>query len=351
METTPLHFPQKSDLEMKIDFLVDLLKLTDPRRKIHLKELSGGITNSVYRLDTPTRKYIVRVFGNNTEEIIDRKHEEENLMTIKFIDIFAKFGNGIVVSYIEGRSIDVLMMNDPFISSKIAEVVAKFHKVTYPLKKRESQSRENEIFKGIQKFMKGLDPNYVDPVSGHKIDLRSINDRYLALRKEIDEEMKDATICLCHNDLLSANILFDGESTVNLCDYEYSSYTWPEFDIANHFFEYCGFECDLSLFPTKEQQRRFVVLYLTVLFDGVYDSGFFESEKGNRMIEKWLCRINLLVKLSCFFWGTWGFFQAIHSEVNFPYFKYAETRIMLMDYSLPLPPSSPLLEKPLLSLT
>ena len=338
-------FPLKADTETQIDFLINVLKLDIPKNKIHLDKLTGGITNAVFLLETSIKKYIVRIYGNNTEEIIDRKLEKEHMLTINFITLYATFENGMVVSYVEGGTIDLPMMGDPLMSSKIARTVAKFHKVTFF---NSSVSQHNEIFTNIKKFLVGLNPDYVNEETGEKVDIESLEKAFVELQRELNNEMSDSKICLCHNDLLSANILFDGEN-VNLCDYEYSCYTWPEFDIANHFFEHCGFECNLSSFPSKDLQRMFIINYLSELY-GVSNKEIETDENYTKMIDVWLHKISLLVKLSCFFWGTWAYFQAMNSEVKFPYFKYAQTRIKLMNYQLPLKEGDPLLNGPLVSL-
>ena len=337
VKTIEEYFPSDDSDDARIDFLVKLLDLDSPRHKIHLKKMSGGITNAVYRLDTPGMRYIVRVFGNNTDRIIDRKLEEEHILKINFIDIFANFLNGTVVSYIEGRTIDLPMMSDKYISEKIAQAVGKFHNVTIH---NDISSDSNEIFEHIEKFIDGLNPEFSK--NGQYIDIGDLKKRLGLLKCELSEEMKDSPIALCHCDLLADNILWDGESSViNLCDYEYSCYTWPEFDIANHFFEYCGFGCELSRFPSIEHQCEFVYNYLSTIYNT------FPNEKD---VQKWVYKVNKLVKLSCFFWGCWGYFQAINSNVNFPYFEYAQTRIMLMDYQLPLPENHPMAQEPLVDL-
>lgn len=338
------NFPLKADTDTQIDFLIDILKLDMPKENIQLQKLSGGITNAVFLLDTSVKKYIARIYGNHTEEIIDRKLEQEHMTTINFISIHAIFDNGMVVSYVEGRTIDLPMMGDPLMSPKIARAIAKFHKVTY----FNDQNPHNEIFTNINKFLNGLDPNYVNEKTGQGIDIKSLEKRFITLQEELNNEMSTSKICLCHNDLLSANVLWDGEN-INLCDYEYSCYTWPEFDIANHFFEYCGFECDLIRFPSKDHQKLFMTNYLSELY-GVSNEEIKNNENYTKMIDTWLHKINLLVKLSCIFWGTWAYFQAINSEVKFPYFEYAQTRIKLMNLPLPLQKDDPLLNGPLVSL-
>ncbi|CAM6050720.1 unnamed protein product, partial [Sphagnum compactum] len=47
-----------------------------------------------------------------------------------------------------------------------------------------------------------------------------------------------------------------------IIDYEYGSYNYRGYDIANHFNEHAGFECDYSLYPSKEKQFHFFRHYL-----------------------------------------------------------------------------------------
>lgn len=44
-----------------------------------------------------------------------------------------------------------------------------------------------------------------------------------------------------HNDLLLGNVIFNkDEGTISFIDYEYASYNYQAFDIANHFNEFVG---------------------------------------------------------------------------------------------------------------
>ena len=63
-------------------------------------------------------------------------------------------------------------------------------------------------------------------------------------------------VVLCHNDALAGNVLFnDGWDQVRLIDYEYGGYNYRAFDLANHFCEHCGFDCDYEKwYPTPAQQ-------------------------------------------------------------------------------------------------
>lgn len=76
-------------------------------------------------------------------------------------------------------------------------------------------------------------------------------------------------IVFSHNDLQEGNILITNDSlhsnnpSLVLIDYEYCSYNYRGFELANHFLEhtmnynaedYPHFTIDLSAYPTHEQQ-------------------------------------------------------------------------------------------------
>lgn len=54
----------------------------------------------------------------------------------------------------------------------------------------------------------------------------------------------------------------EAEGEVQLIDFEYSDFTYRSFDIANHFNEYAGFECDYSRFPDSSHIAHFLRQYL-----------------------------------------------------------------------------------------
>lgn len=83
----------------------------------------------------------------------------------------------------------------------------------------------------------------------------------------------------CHNDLQEGNILMkenepSGGRSLCLIDYEYCSYNYRGFDLANHFVEwtydytspkYPHYTVNRELFPTKDQQVN-ITYILTILF-------------------------------------------------------------------------------------
>jgi ethanolamine kinase len=319
-------FPSAGTDAERIAFIQQALNLPDSTHKMRLKQMAGGITNTVYLFESSAGRQVVRVYGNRTDVIIDREAELRNIATIGFISVLATFANGIIVTYQDGRAIDLPMMGDSLISSGIASVVAKFHKVTIGL-----PGHRNEIFDKIETFLGGLNPAIVDV-----FEFRA---RLQRMRVDLEKELHDSQLALCHNDLLAGNILWDGDAReIRVVDFEYCLWTWPEFDIANHFFEWCGFECDMSRFPSVERQKEWIGIYLTHLKGENPDAG---------TVDRWQRRVEMLVPLSGLFWGYWGFFQDQNSEVQFPYGEYAKIRTMLAELRLPLPEGHEFLAAPL----
>lgn len=79
-----------------------------------------------------------------------------------------------------------------------------------------------------------------------------------------------------HCDLLNGNVIIlpgaaeagkadsntNKEREVHLIDYEYATPCERAFDIANHFAEWGGFECDYAKLPTRSTRREFIRVYL-----------------------------------------------------------------------------------------
>jgi ethanolamine kinase len=76
-----------------------------------------------------------------------------------------------------------------------------------------------------------------------------------------------------HCDLLSANVIIlpqpdklstssDDVESVHFIDYEYATPSPAAFDIANHFAEWGGYDCDYDMLPTRSVRRAFLTEYV-----------------------------------------------------------------------------------------
>jgi len=140
-------------------------------------------------------------------------------------------------------------------------------------------------------------------------------------------------VCATHNDLLSGNILArKKDDSVIFIDYEYGCYNYAGFDIANHFNEYAGFDCNFEKwYPKRDAQLDFMKVYLKQ--KGVLPAGFPPellkpgNEQSAAFDDALILWLNLFAYLDHFFWGLWGVCQAYFSIVDFDYLEYAEMRL------------------------
>jgi thiamine kinase-like enzyme len=315
------HFDEvfPSTNEERITFIAKILNLENLQSEFKLKQFSGGWTNTVYMFETPERRYTVREYGANTSLIIDRAAEFQHIQMLGFLKVYATFRNGVILTYQEGVPTDVVTLQDPKISDALATYLGKFHKVTLG-----QEGHVVEAWGRIDKFFAGI------PQDSKTCDWFKLKEKVAAKRAFLEEKFKGRPLALCHNDLTPANILWD-ESTqsLGLIDYEYSLWNWPEYDIANHFFECVGLDFDISLFPQLDFQKRFIRTYLTALYD---------KEPTNELVDEWQQRVDLLVPMSGLLWGVWGHFEVASSQdQDWPYQLYADYRLILSELHLPLP--------------
>jgi ethanolamine kinase len=94
-----------------------------------------------------------------------------------------------------------------------------------------------------------------------------------------------------HCDLLSANVVIHPHSdpetrpdteTVSFIDYEYATPSPAAFDLANHFAEWAGYDCDFTRLPTCSVRRGFIREYIKSYTQHAAVHGASEEE----MVEK-----------------------------------------------------------------
>lgn len=117
--------------------------------------------------------------------------------------------------------------------------------------------------------------------------------------------------------------------TVAFIDYEYATPSPAAFDLANHFAEWGGFECDFSVLPTCAQRRDFIAEYVHAYF-GQREKKTPGASAGvdeAAEVKKLLDEVDHFRGVPGFYWGIWALIQATISEIDFDYASYAETRL------------------------
>jgi ethanolamine kinase len=136
-----------------------------------------------------------------------------------------------------------------------------------------------------------------------------------------------------HCDLLSANVIVlpddpasassraESEKKVAFIDYEYATPCPAAFDIANHFAEWGGYDCDYNMLPTQSMRRQFLTDYL--------DSYQAHSDKAlsDDMLDILVDQVDRYRGMPGLYWGIWALIQATISQIDFDYASYAEVRL------------------------
>jgi ethanolamine kinase len=118
------------------------------------------------------------------------------------------------------------------------------------------------------------------------------------------------------------------QEIVDFIDYEYATPCPAAFDIANHFAEWGGFDCDFSVLPTKSQRRDFLSTYLNTCdtFERPSEDGMKVRDLEERLDEL-MTHVDSFRGAPGFYWGVWALIQAEISQIKFDYANYAEVRL------------------------
>lgn len=284
-----------------------------------VETVAGGITNLLLKVtvkeeDGNEVSVTVRLYGPNTDYVVNRERE---LLSIKYLSaagfgakLLALFGNGMVQSFINARTLTPPDMREPKLAAMIAKELRKFHEVEIP------GSKESQLWIDMLKFF--------DKASNLIFDDNEKQEKYQTISfKEIQNEVSelkaltdclDAPVVFSHNDLLSGNFMLnEEEGKLYIIDFEYGSYNYRGFDIGNHFNEYAGYDCDYSLYPSKDEQYHFFRHYL-------YPDA--PQEAPDCDLEALYVETNAFMLASHLCWALWALIQAKMSPIDFDYLSY-----------------------------
>ncbi|XP_023897087.1 probable ethanolamine kinase isoform X1 [Quercus suber] len=305
-----------------IELCKDLFKkwseLDDSRFSV--ETVSGGITNLLLKASVKEESgndvsVTVRLYGPNTEYVINRERE---LQAIKYLSaagfgakLLGVFGNGMVQSFINARTLVESDMRKPKLAAEIAKQLRKFHEVEIP------GSKEPQLWNDISKFFEKASVLEFDDSEKQRmfkmISFKEIHDEIVEL-KELTG-LLNAPVVFAHNDLLCGNLMVnDEEEKLYVIDFEYGSYNYRGFDIGNHFNEYAGYDCDYSLYPSKDEQYHFFRHYLQL------DNPL--EQVPDKDLEALYVESNTYMLASHLYWALWGIIQAKMSPIDFDYLGY-----------------------------
>ncbi|BDA42425.1 probable ethanolamine kinase [Coccomyxa sp. Obi] len=304
--------------------------------EITVSEISGGITNLLWKLTPPLKSglgpVVVRVFGEQTDLLIDRDREKEVLLQLNQAGfgapILSTFDNGRVEAFLDMRTLTPEDMTHPAMAVRIARRLKQFHNA--PITLHDSNVGRAEPFSTLWKWLNMAKMIHYEDGEKQKaheaVDIGAMEIE-LALTEGKSTQL-GSPIVWSHNDLLSGNVLVSKQEmeprgdvgtmpSMQFIDFEYGCHSYRGYDWGNHFCEYAGFECAYNRYPDKEHIALFVRAYLN---EGS------TSPPADEEVEAAVAEANFFALVSHQFWGIWALIQARYSPIDFDYFSYSKLR-------------------------
>ncbi|KAI0548559.1 kinase-like protein [Xylaria curta] len=353
---------------------------SSPDSNIEFVRFTDGITNTLLKAvnrrpglskeQIDSEAILLRAYGHGTDVIIDRHRETQNhelLMKHGLAPtLLARFGNGMMYRYIQGKPCQPADLRDPSIYLAVARRIAQWH-ATVPCI-HETNSGNNgvtsngnhgpsldlvapgkpapNVWTVMQKWIRAL-PNKTEAQRARQTELQK-ELAWLVEKLSQRPGLGKNGLVFAHCDLLSGNVIIEpkgpgtngvghglGESqpicqqqpSVNFIDYEYATPSPAAFDLANHFAEWGGFECDYSVLPTQAQRLEFIREYTHTYFslvDRTEEGGEIDEEVEAQKLH---AEVDMYRGVPGFYWGIWALIQATISHIDFDYAQYAEVRL------------------------
>ena len=261
-------------------------------RNISIQPLSGGLTNSNYKVEVDGRPYFVRVPGESTELLaVNRDNEYHNTKAAAEAGVAPKVLYYLpeycvmVLEFLAGKTMSKDSLNRPGMPRRMAKAIKQLH--------------------GGPGFltdfnMFGLTEYYLNLCKEREIRIPNGYLERMPTVERIERAMSvhPLDIVPCNNDLLAENYLDDGKQ-LWLIDYEYSGNNDPTFELGN--------TCQEMQF-SENQINEVCAAYF----------GSVSSDKIARM------KLNMI--MSDVGWGLWAAIQAEISTIDFDFWGWAIER-------------------------
>lgn len=322
---------QESDIYGGINLLLKNLRPTWPLENVKFKVFTDGITNKLVccQLSTSHNEndiVLVRIYGNKTDLLIDRKAEVRNIKTLSALGLapklYAVFENGLIYQYFPGDTLNIETVLDIKIWPLVAKQMAKMHRVELG---KEVQ-KDPMVWDKIEQFLSLLPEKFSTEVKHNRFvsSFGSVTKLRIEFERLKSHLIKtESPIVFAHNDLLLGNVIFNkDEGTISFIDYEYASYNYQAFDIANHFNEFVGLsieDIDYQRYPSKDFQLAWIRVYLSEYLGTMTP----DAKSVDTVYEE----VQKLSLASHFLWGIWSLVQFEHSDIDFDFGRYAEIRL------------------------
>ena len=272
-----------------------------PGRDASFEVLGGGITNHNLKVEVGGERFVLRVAGKDTGLLgIDRMVELAATQAAAALGVgpevieFIEPEGWLVTRFVEGEIPPLERMREPTMLNRVARALRAFHDGA-PIPGSFDSFRVVESFRRTAIDRGGSVPDAYD--WAHEV----------ATRIEVARST-DAPVP-CHNDLLNANFLDDGER-LRIVDWEYAG-------MGDRFFDLANFAINHELDPSQSE------LLLAAYFGEVRTPDAQALE--------------LMRFMSDFREAMWGVVQSAVSELEFDFDAYAAAHFARLERTAAAP--------------
>ena len=260
------------------------------RARTSITELSGGLTNRNFLIQTPDEKYVARVSSNSSSLLsIDRGSEFINSTIAGKGKVGAEVldylpGEGLLlISYIKGKTYGAEDVGTNL--SRIATSLRSLHAL-------DSFDHEFNMFTTQKNYQK------IVQRQGFRLP-----EGYLDFGSKVDEIKKAMSVLFeglvpCNNDLLPGNFIDDGQK-IWLIDYEYSGNNDACFEIGNVWAE--------AFLPIDALEELV----------GAYYGGY----RPDKVARAWLWAL-----MAKYGWTLWASIQSSVSDLDFDFWEWGMSK-------------------------
>ena len=265
-----------------------------PGRRPKVTLLSGGITNLNFKVEVDGAAYVLRMGGAQTGLLgIDRAVEHAASLRAEEIGVgpavvdFVPSEGWLVARFIDGHPIPPKEMRSPAMMARVAEALKKLHSAAAIPGRFDAHAVVDE---------------YLAEAESHGVEIPEEFAAAHAISERIRAARGPQPLVPCHNDLLNANFLDDGQ--IRIVDWEYAGMGDRFFDLAN--------------FSVNHE--------FGVEDDGRLLAAYFGKER-----EADLAALRLMRFMSDFREAMWGVLQSGISELDFDFKGYASKHFDRLD--------------------
>ena len=261
-------------------------------RELTLTALSGGITNRNFLITAAgtSERYVIRLAGNDTH-LLGISREVEHAATVAAAGVgigpevtaFIRPEGYLVTRFIVGEPVSLKQVHQPATLGRVADSIRRIH--------------GGPAIPGLFVPLRIVEA-YLALATSRGVPQPVAWDEAHAAGRRIERALLDSPIDLrpCHNDLLNANFIDDGER-IRIVDWEYAGMGDPFFDLGN-------FSVNHDLTPVE-------------------DAILLEAYEGEVRPSR-LARLALMRVVSDFREAMWGVLQQGISSLDVDFTAYAD---------------------------